>query len=91
MGKDAVQWPRHFGEIERVDEQRRGLDLPAAVGAEEAPKLILMGPSPPRGLLLEDAERFKVTLGVDDLFDGDGAEGADQLVLQVCDAHVEAE
>jgi hypothetical protein len=30
-------------------------------------------------------------LRVDDLLDGRGAEGADQLVLQVCDAHVEAE
>jgi len=91
MSKYTVQWPRHLGEIQRVDEQGRGLDLPAAVGAEEAPELLLNGPSLPRRLLLEGAERFKVTLSVDDLFHGDGTEGADQLVLQVCDAHVETE
>ena len=43
------------------------------------------------GLLLEGAERSKVALRVDDLLHGGGAERADQLVLQVCDAHVEAE
>src|SRR5439155_25487286 len=32
-----------------------------------------------------------VTLTLDDLFHGGGAEGADQLFLQVCDAHVETE
>jgi len=61
------------------------------VGAEEAPELVLSGPSSPRRLLLEGAERFKVTLSVDDLFHGGDTEGADQLVLQVCDAHVETE
>ena len=33
----------------------------------------------------------ELSLGVDDLFHGGGAEGADQLVLQVCDAHVETQ
>jgi len=91
MSKYAVQRPRHLGKIQRVDEQGGGLDLPAAVGAEETPKLLLIGPSSPRRLLLEGPERFKVTLSVDDLFHGVGTEGADQLVLQVCDAHVETE
>jgi hypothetical protein len=91
MSKHAVQRPRHVVEIQRVDQQGRGLDLPAAVGAEEAPELLLSGPSSPRRLLLEGAERFKVTLSVDDLFHAGGTEGADQLVLQVCDAHVETE
>jgi hypothetical protein len=44
-----------------------------------------------RRLLLECAERSKLTLGVDDLFHVGSTEGADQLVLQVCDAHVETE
>ena len=35
MREDAIQRPRHPSEIERVDEQGRGLDLPAAAGAEE--------------------------------------------------------
>jgi hypothetical protein len=89
--EDAIQRPRHPSQIERVDEQRRGLDLPAAAGAEEAPELLLMGPSLPRRLLLEGAEGFKVTLRVDDPFYGGGTEGADELVLEVRDAHVETE
>jgi hypothetical protein len=48
-------------------------------------------PSSPRRLLLEGAERSEISLSVDDLFDGGGTEGADQLVLQVGDAHVETE
>ena len=48
-------------------------------------------PSLPRGLLLEGTERSEVALSVDDPFNGGRTEGADQLVLQVRDAHVEAE
>jgi hypothetical protein len=33
MSKYTVQRPRHLAEIQRVDEQGRGLDLPAGVGA----------------------------------------------------------
>ena len=44
-----------------------------------------------RRLLLEGAERSELTLRVDDLLHRGGTEGADQLVLQVGDAHVEAE
>src|SRR6266498_2044924 len=91
MSQYTVQRPRHLAEIQRVDEQGRGLDLPAAVGANEAPELLLIGPSSPGRLLLEGAERFKLTLSVDDLFYGGRTERADQLVLQVCDAHVETE
>ncbi len=50
-----------------------------------------MGSSSPRWLLLERAERCKVTLGVDDLFHRSGTEGTDQLVLKVCDARVKTE
>jgi hypothetical protein len=91
MSKYAIQRPRHSCEIQGVDEQGRRLDLAAAVGAEEAPKLLLIGPSLPRRLLLEGAERSKVTLSVDDLFHSGGTKAADQLVLQVRDAHVEPE
>jgi hypothetical protein len=91
MGKDAIQGPRHPGEIQRADEQWRGPDLPAAARAEESPELLLLGPSSPSRLPLEAAERFKLTLSADDLLDGDGSEGTNQLVLQVCDAHVETE
>jgi hypothetical protein len=80
-----------LGEVQRVDEQARVFGLPTGAGAHEAPKLPLVGPSLLRRLLLEDAERSKLTLTVEDLFYGGGTEGADQLVLQVRDADVETE
>src|SRR6266496_3674341 len=89
MSKYKVKRPRHMGEIKRIDEQTRIVDLPAAAAAHEAPKLLLVRPSSPRRLLLEGAERCKVSLSVNELFDGGGTESADQLVLQVGDAHVE--
>ncbi len=91
MSKYPIQRPRHFGEIQRIDKQTRVSDLPAAAAAHEAPKLCLLRPPLPRRLLLEGAERSKVSLSADDPFDGGGTEGADQLVLQVCDAYVETE
>jgi hypothetical protein len=42
-------------------------------------------------LLLERAEGSKLSLGGNDPFYGSGAESADQLILQVDDAHIEAE
>src|SRR5205809_1356816 len=87
----AVQRRRHAGEIARVYEQRRCLDLAAAVRAQEAAELLRVGPSPPRGLLLELAERFQLARGVDDALHRRDAERADELVLQVRDAHVEAQ
>src|SRR6266542_3095658 len=87
MSKYKVKRPRHMGEIKRIDEQTRIVDLPAAAAAHEAPKLLLVRPSSPRRLLLEGAERCKVSLSVNELFDGGRTESADQLVLQVGDAH----
>jgi hypothetical protein len=77
--------------MQSVDEQARVSDLPASATTHEAPKLLLSGPSLPRRLLLEGAERSKLTLGVEDLFHGGDTERADQLILQVCDAHIETE
>ena len=91
MSKYQFKRPRHLGEIKRVDEQTCVSDLPTAAAAHEAPKLRLNGPSLPRRLLLEGAEGSKVSLSVNDLFHGGGIESADQLVLQVCNAHVETE
>jgi len=67
------------------------LDLPAPVRAEEAPKLLFTCSGPPLGLSLENAERLEFALGIDDPFHGGNAESANQLVLQVGDAHVEPE
>ena len=50
-----------------------------------------VGPALPRGLLLERAEGAEIALGVDDLLHGLGPESADQLVFEVCVAHVEAQ
>jgi hypothetical protein len=91
MGEYAIERPRHDRELQRVDEQPRVPDLPAAVGADEAPKLLLAAPCSPGGLLLERAERSKFALGLDDLFHTGGTKAADQLVLQVGDAHIEPE
>ena len=43
MGKETVQRARHLGQIQRIDKQGRVLELPAAVGAHEAPELLLIG------------------------------------------------
>jgi hypothetical protein len=67
------------------------LDLPAAAGAHETPKLLFIRPSSVRSLVLEGAERSKLTLSGDDLFHGGSTDGADQLVLQVRDAHEETQ
>ena len=91
MSKYAVERPRHLGQIKRIDEQTRVFDLPAAATAHEAPKLFLGASSLPLRLFLKGAEGSEVSLGLDNLLHGGSAESADQLVLQVCDAHVEAE
>ena len=91
MSKYTLLRPRHSCEMQRLDEQARVSDLPASATTHEAPKLLLSAPSSPRRLPLEGAERSKLTLGVEDLFHGGGTERADQLILQVCDAHVETE
>jgi hypothetical protein len=61
------------------------------VGADEAPKLRLAAPSLPGRLLLERAERSKLTLSRDGLFHTGSIKAADQLVLQVGHAHIEPE
>ncbi len=91
MSKHQVERARHPGQIERIDEQARIADLPPAAAAEPAAKLILGGSSLPRGLLLERAEGSEVSLGLGDPLDGRGPESSDQLVLEISDAHVEAE
>jgi hypothetical protein len=91
MSKYLIERPGHAGEIQRVDQQPRVSGLAAAVGADEAPKLLLAAASLPRRLPLEGAERSQLALGLDDLFHTGGTKAADQLVLQVGDAHVEPE
>jgi hypothetical protein len=68
VSKYQVQRPRHLAEIQRIYEQTRVSDLPAAAAAQEAPKLVLVPPSLPRRLLLQGAEGSEVTLSLNDLF-----------------------
>jgi hypothetical protein len=89
MSKDQVEGTRYSGEIERLDEQASVADLPSAAAAHEPAKLLLLFPSSPLGLLLESAEGSEISLSIDDSFHGVHTESADQLVLQICDAHVE--
>ncbi len=91
MSKCQVERPGHLGKIERFDEQTRVSDLPAAAASHEAPKLLRGGPPLPCRLFLQGAERSKLTLTLNDQFHGGCAESADQLVLEVCDAHVETQ
>ena len=91
MSKYTVQRPGYLGQIQRLDEQAGVSDLPAAAAAHEAPKLLLMGPSLPRRLLLEGAEGSEAPLSVDDLLHRRDTESADQLVLEVFDAYVETQ
>ena len=91
MVEDTIERPGHGREVQRINQQPRVAGLPAAVGADETPKLRLAAPSSPRRLLLERAERSKLTLRLDDLFHRGGPEAADQFLLQVGDADVEPE
>ena len=91
MGCGRVERPRYPCEVERLDEQRRVPDLPAAAAPHEAPELLVgLAPAPFR-LLLERPERPEIALALDDLLDTRWAEDADQLVLEVSDADEEAE
>ncbi len=90
MTKHAVERPRHSCEVEGIDEQARVPDLPPTAAAQPTPELVVHRPTLPRGLLLQCPERSEVALSLGDLCHGRDAYGADELVLQVFDAYVEA-
>ena len=91
MGDQAVERPGHAGQIERVDEQRRGLDLPAARVPMKRRSWSECGRPLHAGCFWNVRNDSEVTLGVDDPLHGRDAQGADQLVLQVGDADEEPE
>ena len=91
MGKHSVERPRHSVEVQRADEQGPGLDLAAAVCAEKAPELLFVFPSSPGRLLLEGTEESKLALRLYDPFHSGNPKRADQFVLEVGNADVEAE
>src|SRR5216683_5841786 len=91
MGEHEVERPRHSVEIQGLDEQCRQFDLSPPVRAEKAAELRLVRAFSPRRLILKASERFQLTFRIDDPFHGSRTQGADQLVLKVCDADVETE
>ena len=88
--EDAVERSRDPRQVERLDEKAGVLDL-AGAAAEEAAQLALGRPTLPLRLFLERAEGAEVTVPRENLLDDGGAEGTDQLVLEVGVAHVEPE
>src|ERR1700728_3630788 len=91
MRKDLIKGPGDAAEVERVHEQPRVQALPARPGPHEPAQLLPPTAALLRGLSLEHAERPELALCLDDTLDRVGAQGADQLVLQVGDADEEAE
>jgi hypothetical protein len=89
--EDAVEWSRDASEVESLDEQARVLDLSASAASHEAAKLLLCRAPFPLRLLLERTERGDVALSRENVFNRCGAEGANQLGLEIGLAYVEAE
>ncbi len=91
MCKYSIKRSRHLSQIKCLDEQAGVPDLAAAAAAHEATKLFLGRSPSPRRLPLEASEGAEVSLSVDDVFDRGGTECADQLFLEIRDAHVETQ
>ena len=89
--QECIERMGHAREIQRVDQGGRGSDLAAAERAEEPPESFLIRAPSPLRLTLERAERVELALRLDDLQHRVRTEGADQLVLQILDAHEEPE
>ncbi len=90
MGEDAVERPGDAIEIEGVGHRHHCSEPAAAARPEEAVELVFDRAAAPRLLGLERAKRSEPALVGDDPLDGRSAEGADQLVLEIRVAHVEA-
>ena len=88
MSEHTVQRLRHPVEVERIDERCCKSDLPVG---EEATKLFLSAPRSMRGLLLVCPERAELAVRSEDFFNHLGAETTNQLVLEICLAHIEAQ
>lgn len=91
IGENSVEWSRDAVEIERVDEDAGVADLAAPAAAHEPAQLFLDGTATPRRHLLEGPEAMEITVAAQDVFDGYRTERANQLILQIRDAHEEAE
>ncbi len=90
-GEYVVERPWYAVKIGRLGEQARVPELALGTGGQEPPQLRFGSLSPPGGLPLHAAERGEVAVSVEELGDAGGADGADELVLQVLDARVKAQ
>ena len=89
--QNQIEGPGDAREIEGFDQQAGVANLASSAAAHEPPELGLVAPALLCALLLQGAERPQLALGVDDSFHRLGTEGADELVLQVGHADVEAQ
>src|SRR6516164_6483066 len=90
VGEYRVEWTRQPAEIDCLDEQACVTELALGTRAEEAAQLRFGAPAPPGGLPSHAVERAKITLRAEKLRDPCGADGANELVLQVLVADVKA-
>src|SRR5947207_2212577 len=85
-GRPAAGRAGDEGQVEGCREDVAIAALPAGAGAHETVQLLVAALAAVGGLPGEGQERAALALRLDQLLDPGGAEGADQLVLQVRDA-----
>ena len=78
-------------EVERFDEEAGVPDLSSTAAAQEPVQLILDGTIAPRGHLLKRPKPVEIVVRPKDLLDARRTERAYQLLLQIGNAHEEAE
>ena len=90
MSEQPLERGRHPRGIERFHEEARVPDLPSAAAPHEAAQLLMCRPPVPRRLLLQRTEGAQVAVLFDDPQHGLDAQRADQLVLEIDVADIEA-
>jgi hypothetical protein len=83
VSQESFERARDLARLQGADEQRCVASLTAAAAAHETPELGFDGAPSPGRLVLERAEGAEVSFGLDDPLDAVGAEGANELVLEV--------
>src|SRR4051794_15337629 len=89
--QNEIEWPGHLRELERVDQQARVTDFSPAAAAHETAELLAERPTAPLRLLLERPERSEIAVRRDDALHGVAPQSANQFVLEIGLADVEAE
>jgi hypothetical protein len=89
--EDGVQRGGHAGEVQLGHHQPRVVLLALGSGSHEPVQLIVQTSQTLRGLLLQEPQRWQLTLTFDDPLDCLRAERTDQLVLEISVADEESE